>query len=67
MKKSLKAQRKKPGPPSRGGRTPLSSYRFLPEFLARLDDRGRIEGISRAEVLRRGGEMYLATKLPISR
>ena len=52
--------RKKPGPPSRGGKTPLVSFRLAPDLVARLDARAEVDGTDRTAVLRAAAEKYLA-------
>ena len=53
-------RRKKPGPPSRGGKTPLFAFRLAPDLVARIDARADLEGVTRSAVLRSAAEKYLA-------
>ena len=53
-------QRKKPGPPSRGGKTPLFAFRLSRDLVARIDARAIIDGTDRTAVIRAAAEKYLA-------
>jgi len=62
MTEPVPPPKKRRGPPSRGGKTPVFSVRLSPTIVRRIEDYAKAMGITRAEAVTKLVEQALAAK-----